>query len=267
MASVISRRVDSHLARLFGKILSPLMKIVGDRRLIIVPSGPLNYVPFHALKVDGRYLIETREVLVSPSASIWLELGCRRARPGPDALLMGFANEQIPMVDAEIDRLARLMPAAGKYTGDECTFAQYLHLAPAAHIIHIACHGDFRPEAPMYSSLHLAEGWVTAADVARQKLGAELVTLSACDTGMHKIGAGDEVLGLARGFLSAGARNVVLSAWAVNDTEAPKLMEDMYTEIQRGSTVAASLRKAQVNAIGRGVSPYIWAPYFLIGAG
>src|SRR5690606_9636315 len=128
---------------LYGKLLGPLMKIIGDRRLIIVPSGPLNYVPFHALKVDGRYLIETREVLISPSAAIWLELDSRQPGRSSEALLMGFANEQIPMVNAEIDRLARLMPAAGKYTGDACTFAEYLRLAPAARIIHIACHGDF----------------------------------------------------------------------------------------------------------------------------
>ena len=139
--------------------------------------------------------------------------------------------------------------------------------APGAAVIHLACHGDFRAEDPNYSSLHLAEGWVTAGDVARQRLNANLVTLSACDTGINKVTAGEEVLGIARGFLSAGVRNVILSHWAVSDAEAPRLMKDLYTEIQRGATVAASLRKAQINAISRGANAYIWAPYFLIGAG
>jgi CHAT domain-containing protein len=146
-------------------------------------------------------------------------------------------------------------------------FAEYLRQAPGAAMIHLACHGDFRAEDPNYSSLHLAEGWVTAGDVARQKLNAELVTLSACDTGINKVAAGEEVLGMARGFLSAGVRNVILSHWAVNDADAPRLMQDLYTEIQLGTDVAASLRKAQINAIRRGANPYIWAPYFLIGAG
>ena len=72
----------------------------------------------------------------------------------------------------------------------------------------------FGPDNPMYSSLHLADGWVTVRDVTETKIDAELVTLSACETGLSKIHAGDEILGLARGFLSAGAKRLVLSLWA-----------------------------------------------------
>jgi hypothetical protein len=267
MESILARRTDAYLERLFDKLLARPIEQAGGRGLVIVPAGPLNYVPFHALREPGGYLIESRDVVVAPGAHVWLSLSKRRRRTRGGTLLMGFADESIPLVNAEIDALAGLMPEAKRFTDAGCTFAEYLRQAPGAAVIHLACHGDFRAEDPNYSSLHLAEGWVTAGDVARQKLNAELVTLSACDTGVNKVAAGEEVLGMARGFLSAGVRNVILSHWAVNDTEAPRLMQDLYTEIQLGTDVAASLRKAQINAIRRGANPYIWAPYFLIGAG
>ena len=101
-------------------------------------------------------------------------------------------------------------------------------------ILHLACHGQFRPENPLFSSLHLADGFVTVRDICSQKLNAELVTLSACETGLNKIFAGDEILGLARGFLSAGASSLVLSLWTVNDEATTRLMKNFYKNLQRG---------------------------------
>ena len=117
----------------------------------------------------------------------------------------------------------------------------------------------------MFSSLHLADGWVTVRDICARRLNAELVTLSACETGLNKIHAGEEILGLARGFLSAGAKSLVLSLLTVNDAATAGLMTDMYDSLQRGATVAASLRVAQQNLIERGEHPYFWAPFFVIG--
>jgi CHAT domain-containing protein len=117
----------------------------------------------------------------------------------------------------------------------------------------------------MFSNLHLANGYVTVRDVCSQKLKAELVTLSACETGLSKIFAGDEILGLARGFLSAGAKSLVLSLWTVNDEATTRLMESFYVNLQRGETAAASLRSAQKEFIERGEHPYYWSPFFAIG--
>ncbi|HSI87554.1 MAG TPA: CHAT domain-containing protein, partial [Pyrinomonadaceae bacterium] len=186
MASILVRRTDAYLERLLDKLLARPLEQAGSRALVIVPSGPLNYIPFHALRGAGGYLIESREVVIAPGAVVWLGLDKRRKRKSGRALLMGFADESIPLVNAEIDALGKLMPEADRFTGSSCSFAEYLRQAPGAAFIHLACHGDFRAEDPSYSSLHLAEGWVTAGDVARQKLNAELVTLSACDTGINK---------------------------------------------------------------------------------
>ena len=89
--------------------------------------------------------------------------------------------------------------------------------------------------------------------------------LSACETGLSKVFAGDEILGLARGFLAAGVSSLIVSLWAVNDAAAGRLMTDFYTEIQRGTTTAASLRHSQLIAIERGDHPYLWSPFILIG--
>ena len=123
----------------------------------------------------------------------------------------------------------------------------------------------FRAENPMFSSLHLADGWVTVRDICSQKLRARLVTLSACETGLNKIFAGEEILGLARGFLTAGADTIVVSLWAVNDAAAGHLMRDFYCNLQRGESISASLRKAQMAFVERGEHPFFWSPFVLIG--
>ena len=102
-------------------------------------------------------------------------------------------------------------------------------------------------------------------DICSQKLNASLVTLSACETGLSKVFAGDEVLGLARGFLSAGAASIVVSLWTVNDDATGRLMKSFYIHLQRTASVAASLRQAQLEFIGRGEHPFLWSPFILIG--
>ena len=116
----------------------------------------------------------------------------------------------------------------------------------------------------MFSSLHLADGWVTVRDVCAISLRAQLVTLSACETGLNKIYGGEEILGLARGFLTAGVRSLLLSLWTVNDTATAKLMSEFYANLQRGHGPSASLRIAQRDFISRGEHPYFWSPFFVI---
>lgn len=265
LAQALKRRADAILERLYQRLFSRLETSIGDRNLVIVPSGVLNYVPFQALRSEATYLIETREIVRSPSAAIWQTLANAGSRRPRGVLLIGFADESIPLVDSEIETLSRVFPDADAYTGESSTFAAYMRMAPGKRVIHIACHGTFRSDNPLYSSLHLADGWVTVNDIRKQKLNAELVTLSACETGLNAVGAGEEIFGLARGFLSAGARNILLSLWAVNDVSASHMMQSFYAAMQRGDTIAASLRNAQIEQIKRGEHPYFWAPYYLIG--
>ena len=261
----LKNRIDFHLKRLYEKLINPLETLIGEKDLVVIAAGVLNYVPFHALKTSEKYLIETREIVHSPSAAAWISLNERPKKKLKSALLIGFADENIPLVNKEIETLQKIVPMAKTFTGKDATFENYLGNAPKFDILHLACHGQFRPDNPMFSSLHLADGYVTVRDICSQKLKAELVTLSACETGLNKIFAGDEILGLARGFLTAGAASLIVSLWTVNDAAAAVLMQNLYREIQRGHTPAASLRMAQLNSIARGEHPYLWSPFVLIG--
>ncbi len=178
---------------------------------------------------------------------------------------MSYADERIPLADSEVTRLARTLPMSVKYAGRRATFSAFEANASKFDLIHLACHGQFRPDNPMFSSLHLADGWITVRDVCATRLNAELVTLSACETGVNQILPGEEILGLARGFLSAGAKSLVLSLWTVNDVATAGLMEDFYNNLQRGKSIPASLRVAQIDLIKRGEHPYFWSPFFVIG--
>ena len=263
--SELKKRTDSHLQKLYKKLIEPLVPFIGNRDLVIIPVGSLHYVPFQALHSGEQYLIETREIVYSPSATVWAVLNEKTVEKVEKALLVGFADEKIPFVHREIKALQKIFKRAKILTGEKATFATYTGNAPKFDVLHLACHGQFRAENPLFSSLHLADGWVTVRDICSQKLQANLVTLSACETGLNKIFAGDEILGLARGFLSAGASSLVLSLWTVSDEATTDLMKDFYKSLQRGAGVSASLRFAQNNFIKRNQHPYFWSPFALIG--
>lgn len=261
----LKKRADFYLHQLREKLFAPLEKFAENRDLVIVPSASLNYVPFQALFDGEKYLIETREISYAPSATVWNFLQKKRASQMKNALLIGFADERIPMVDNEIKELKKIFAAAKTFTGNAAKFSAFTGNAADFDLLHLACHGQFRPENPMFSSLHLADGWITVRDIVSQKLNAGLVTLSACETGLSKIFAGDEILGLARGFLSAGASSLVLSLWTVSDAATTRLMKNFYENLQRGLPVGASLASSQREFIGENVHPYYWSPFVLIG--
>jgi hypothetical protein len=258
-------RADRYLQKLYEKLLRPLENYFGERELVIVPAAALYYVPFHGLHDGEKYLIESREVVYSPSAAVWQALQRKPRRALKSALLMGFADESIPLVNNEINELKKIFPAAKSLTGKNASYNAFTDNAPKFDLLHLACHGQFRPENPMFSSLHLADGWVTVRDICAQKLRAGLVTLSACETGLNKVFAGDEIIGLARGFLSAGVSSLILSLWTVNDAAAAKLMKSFYKNLQRGHSIPASIRIAQNDFIKREEHPYFWSPFALIG--
>ncbi|MCD9189110.1 MAG: CHAT domain-containing protein [Pyrinomonadaceae bacterium] len=261
----LKKRADFYLQKLYEKLLAPLAQHFEARNPVIVPVGALNYVPFHALYNGEKYVIESREVVYSPSATVW-NLANKKSSDNPkNALLIGFADEKIPLVNREIETLEKIFKTAKVLQEKDANFANYKLNAPKFDILHLACHGQFRAENPLFSSLHLADGFITVRDIFTQKLKAELVTLSACETGLNKIFAGDEILGLTRGFLSAGAKSLILSLWTVNDEATTILMTEFYTHLRQGNSIAKSLQKAQNYFIVQNSHPYFWSPFALIG--
>lgn len=131
--------------------------------------------------------------------------------------------------------------------------------------LHIAAHGIFRSDNPMFSSLKLGDSWLNLFDIFNLQLGAELTTLSACETGMSAVWEGDELLGLARGFLYAGTPSMAVSLWTVNDRSTAQLMRGFYTGPNAGLSKPRALRQAMVEVKADFPHPFYWAPFVLMG--
>ncbi len=261
----LKKRADFYLKKLYEKLIKPLESFLENRNLVIIPFGKLHYVPFNALHDGDCYLIEKREVSTAPSAFVFQICFSKPERKLKNALFIGYADEKIPLVNEEIKTLSNIFDEKVALTGENATFANFNKYADKFDILHIACHGEFRQDNPMFSSLRLSDGWITVRDVCSMKLNTELVTLSACETGLNLLSEGEELLGLSRGFLSAGASTLLLSLWNVNDEATQNLMKYFYTEVKKGKSFSESLRTSQISFISQNSHPYYWSPFVIIG--
>jgi CHAT domain-containing protein len=148
---------------------------------------------------------------------------------------------------------------------DQATLAALREHAPNADVLHLACHGQFRPDNPLFSSLRLADGWLTVRDAYDLELRCALVTLGACETGISMVAPGDELLGLVRGFFSAGVPSLLVSLWMVDDESTARLMVDFYERLRAGAAPAAALRQAQCAMLQQHPHPFFWSPFVLFG--
>lgn len=222
----------------------------------------------HFTLFDGEtYTIERREVSYAPSGSVLQQCLKQRFKPLRNAVLIGVADDQIPRVRDEVAALAGLFGTAAVLMGAAATRAAVREHVGDVDVLHLACHGQFRPDNPLFSALRLADGWLTAREAYELELEGTLVTLSACETGISAIAPGDEQLGLVRGFLSAGAPSLVVSLWTVDDVATADLMVDLYTQLRDGVRPAGALRFAQQRALARPerAHPFFWAPFMLFG--
>ncbi len=274
--TLLERSARQLLAALYAELVAPLepfleeaRRTLGDNdaipRLAIIPHGLLHQVPFHALFDGGRYLIERFEVSYAPSATVFV-LGQERERSDSDkAVIFGVEDPLIPGTIPEAHAVAKHLPGALVRIREEATVARLREEAPGSGVLHLASHGLFRADNPMFSSLKLHDGWLTAADVIELDLNGALVALSACETGRSEVVGGDEVLGLVRAFLGAGAASLVVGLWLVQDETTAELMERWYANQREGMERTAALRAAQLEVKENHPHPYYWAPFILVG--
>jgi CHAT domain-containing protein/tetratricopeptide (TPR) repeat protein len=258
-------RARHHLTALYDRLLRPLEGRLGERRLLAVPHRALHYVPFHALYDGSAYVIERREVACAPSAAVLLHCLAAPRRPLRQGALFGVSDQRNPRVRDEIRALAPLFPEAVTLLDEQATRASLYEHAASAQVLHLASHGRFRSDNPLFSSLQLADGWLTVREAYRLELRCGLVTLSACETGVSAFAPGDELVGLARGFFSAGAPSLLVSLWTVDDEATARLMVDFYSQLQAGAGPSAALRHAQSQLLEEQPHPYFWAPFVLMG--
>lgn len=255
------------LDQLYRCLIAPLWsELVEADSLIIVPHGPLHSLPFHALYRDGEPLAKTHAISYAPSIAV-LQFCWQKKQPiEGTALLLGIPDESIPNVAREVQSLAQQLPNSVTLLKDAASYARLRDLASRSRILHLATHGIFRPDAPLLSGVRLADRWLTAQDVYELDLGqASLVTLSACESGLGQVAGGDDVVGLVRGFLYAGAASLLVSLWQVADDTMTDLMDAFYKALLSGEGKARALRKAQQAVIETHPHPYFWAPLVLVG--
>jgi CHAT domain-containing protein len=178
---------------------------------------------------------------------------------------LAVADEMTPYIIEELEALRSLLPKGLFFVGREAREDKLRRYGPTAGKLHIAAHGIFRADNPMFSSLKLGDSWLNLFDIFNLQLGAELTVLSACETGMSAVWEGDELLGLARGFLYAGTPSLVVSLWTVHDRSTAELMRHFYAALQSGIPKGRALQKAMIEVKASYPHPYYWAPFVLMG--
>jgi CHAT domain-containing protein len=256
---------QAHLAELFKELLAPVWPQLRGRRLVIIPHGALHYVPFHALYDGERYVTDACAVSYAPSASIYARCQQQASGGGTGALVLGVADDQAPLIDEEAKAVAAVLPDARLCIGREATEQVLRTAGRDCSIVHIASHGYFRPENPMFSGIRLGDRYLNVYDLYRLRLKADLVTLSGCATGANVAAAGDELLGITRGLFCAGAHTLLLSLWNVHDESTASLMTRLYRRIAGGASPVDALRDTMHDLRSEHPHPYYWAPFVLTG--
>jgi CHAT domain-containing protein/Tfp pilus assembly protein PilF len=288
--------------RLYDLLIRPAEPVLAKaERWLISADGPLHSLPFAALVSGNRYLAESKPIHIIASAAVYNEIkGTRSKETSPvmellalgdplylktatdpqiqAALHRGMRLDPLPATRSEVVAISHLYPDARVLLGRDATEESIKSLAPQARRIHFACHGLLDERFPLNSALALSapeqseegrdNGLLQAWEVLEElRLDADLVTLSACDSGLGKQMGGEGLVGLVRAFQFAGARSVLASLWGVADDSTADLMKRFYGYLRDGRSKDEALRAAQVDLIRSQdfAHPYYWAAFQMTG--
>jgi len=297
--------------QLYDLLLRPAESVLAaSQRLLVIPDGPLQVLPFAALRRSRtEYLVDWKPLHTVVSATVYAELRKMRhpaenkavqiaafgdprmpasgkaalQRSGnPDlrvAAERGFDFGRLPFSRQEVEGIAALFPKRSRtYLGADATEEHAKALGKDVRYIHFATHGLLDERFPLNSALVLSipgkvqpgkdNGLLQAWEIFEQvRLDADLVTLSACNTGLGQELKGEGLIGLTRAFQYAGARSILASLWSVDDFRTMQLMQRFYAALRQGKSKDEALRAAQL-ALAHSQSssaPYYWAGFSLIG--
>jgi tetratricopeptide (TPR) repeat protein len=264
MAS-LTQRVQARMVRLHELVWAPLASaLLGCDQVLVVPHAQLGLVPFAALHNGERFLAQQYQLAIVPSARLALRGLVRQPGRVQRALVLGESN-RLPHAADEAHFVAQLFPKGQVFVDEQATIATLQTHAVNADVIHLACHGQFRSDNPMFSALHLYDGPLTTELAESLSLNAGVVVLSACETGLSELGSGDEMVGLVRAFLIAGAARVLASLWPVDDAITADFMSGFYQALCRGESPASALQLAQNEVRVNHPHPFYWAAFTLHG--
>jgi CHAT domain-containing protein len=260
--------------KLYKRLFQPLESALSKTNLIIVFHGALHYLPMNALHDGNGYLIDRYSIRMMPSASAMKYMIKKKADKSGGILIFGNPNlgdHKLDLMYAEQEAIAvgNIRSGSKVFLRKEATEAALRKYSNSYHYLHFATHGQFDPEAPLKSALLLApdsqyNGMLSVDKLYSLNLEVDLVTLSACETGLSKIANGDDLVGLTRGFLYAGSSSIVASLWKVDDRATAELMTRFYKELLKNDKVEA-LREAQLETKKKYPHPYYWASFQLTG--
>jgi CHAT domain-containing protein len=264
---------DRKTAReLYLFLIEPAAGWIRSERLVIVPHDALHSIPFQVLEnpADGSSLGERYQLSYSPSATI--QAGLHKTSAGGEKTLLAAADPEISDGENEVESIAKLYSGRSKVIVDELVKESEVKATSGDYdVIHLSVHGKFNGAEPMLSYLKLAkggqdDGQLTAAEMFGLSLGkTSLVVFSACETGKVEATQSNEVLGMIRALLYAGASTVVLSYWEVDSASTALWMETFYRAAQ-ASPPAEAARQAlrAVKDRPEFVHPYFWGAFMLL---
>ena len=264
------QNIDKPSLELGNYLIEPVSDYLNKGDLIyFVPYGSLHYIPLHAVELRGEPLIKRHPVVYAPSASIIKFCQSKGSNTLESCASFGVDpyGRLKETVEKEAEKVAGLFRGTG-YIDSQATKSTVLEKCADKDVIHFACHGYFDNADPLSSGVVLHNKAVlTAREIFNMRLTTKLVTLSACQTGINERSPGDELIGLTRAFLYAGAPSVIVSLWLVNSPSTYELMLEFYRLLKNGADKATALQKAQIKIMEKKeyAHPYYWAPFVLVG--
>jgi CHAT domain-containing protein/tetratricopeptide (TPR) repeat protein len=258
-------------------VWKPIEKYVkGSRFVGVSPHGTLHYLSFASLSNGEQYVVDRHNLFFTPSASVLKYTLAEKAIDKSNVQVLAIGNPDLgdpslslPFAEKEVSAIAWTFPHIDVLTGKKATERWVALNAGKYNVVHLASHGEFDAINPLFSAIKLAasenlSGNLVAEEIFDLKLNADLVTLSACQTGLAKIEGGDELIGLNRAFLYAGTHSILSSLWRVNDVSTAVLIKHFYRNYIRESK-SESLRQAQLKVKDYYPHPSYWAAFFLTG--
>jgi CHAT domain-containing protein len=241
-------------------ILGPAAGQLGDAPVVVVPPGKLHAVPWALLPALG-----SRVFSVAPSAQAWMR--ARAAKP-PDSRRVALARGPGLTTDgAEVPVLADMYSGATVLSGKEATAEQVLSAIDGAWLAHIAAHGRFRADSPLFSSLQMRDGPLTVYDFEQLRRAPYRLVLSSCDSGVLAPAGADELLGLVSSLLPLGTAGIVAGVVPLNDDALVPLMVSLHRHLLAGQSLAESMYNVRLDAADDPVQRVAAISLVALGAG
>ncbi len=263
--ALLTRRSQAALRRVHDLVWAPIRSLLTEcTKALVVTHDQLGSLQFAALYDGENYLAQTMSLAIAPSARVALYGMQHPPVAATRALVLGESSRLAHAAD-EANFVAGLFDEASVLIGGDANAVLLRASCADADVLHLACHAEFRSDNPMFSALQLADEPFTVQDAETLQLRQGIVVLSACETGVAVYSRGDEMIGLVRAFLVAGASRVVASLWPVDDAVTLQFMAAFYRSLRGGNAPSSALRAAQLDVMATHPHPFHWAAFTLYG--